>query len=288
MIRNTIQTDFYGDDIRWFVGIVINATPPDGFEGKVKVRIHGIHNNSTADVPESDIPWASVVLPVTEGGVSGIGKIPQILPGAQVFGVFADGISSQLPIVLGSIPRDEFPSTLQKNIVYSSEENYFVNQTSLSNPVMTPLKDDSVIKSKNQLRRHQGMKFFIDNGYSLIHAAAIVGNLEKKSNYILFSETSDTVGIAGWKKTQQIGSRFANLIDFCKELTPSEYFITYSAQLKFVLYELRNSFSKANRKLLQTNKVDDGADIISKYYILDTQLNAKLNAQNAYDEVIAL
>lgn len=288
MIRHTIQKDFYGDDIRWFVGVVVNANPPSGFEGKVKVRIHGIHNEKTADVPEADLPWASVVLPTTEGGVSGIGRIPQLLAGAQVFGIFADGISSQLPIVLGSIPREEFPSVLQQSNVFSSAENFFINQSTFTNAISSKLKDDDLIKSTNQLRRHQGMKFFIDNGYTLVHAAAIVGNLEKKSNYILFNEKADHVGIAGWYKTTQVGSRYANLIDFCNELNPSENYLTYSAQLKFVLYELRNDFLRANRKLLQQTKVDDAADVISKYYIGEANLNAKLNAQNAYDEVISL
>ena len=288
MIRHTIQKDFYGDDVRWFVGVVVNGNPPSGFEGKVKVRIHGIHNEKTADVPEADLPWASVVLPTTEGGVSGIGKIPQLLAGAQVFGIFADGISSQLPIVLGSIPREEFPSVLQQSNVFSSAENFFVNQSTFTNAIAVELKDDDLLKSTNQLRRHQGMKFFIDNGYDLVHAAAIVGNLEKRSNYILFEEDKDNVGIAGWFRSQEVGSRYAALIDFCNELNPSENHLTYSAQLKFVLYELRNDFIRANRKLLQQSKVDNAADVISKYYIGDPSLDAKLNAQNAYDEVIGL
>jgi len=281
--RKILQQEFYGDDTRWFVGVVVNSVPPDGLEGKVKVRIYGVHNEQTNFVPESDLPWASVLIPSTEGGVSGIGKIPQLLPGAQVFGVFVDGVSSQSPLILGSIPRDEYPSNTQKNIIYSSEENYFINQTTLTNAVSFEMKDNFEIKSTNQLRRHQGMKFFIDNGYSLVHAAAIVGNLEKASNYLLYEANSEKWGIAKWDKL-----RIANLQLFCNSLQPPENYISYSAQLKFVLYELRNEYSKANRKMLQKIKVDDAADVISEYYIGNINLNAKLNAQNAYDEVIAL
>ena len=82
----------------------------DGFEGRFKIRIHGLHSPSTVDIPEADLPWAQCVLPTTEGGVSGIGKMPQLMPNALVFGMFMDGKHSQTPLILGSIPHVEFPT----------------------------------------------------------------------------------------------------------------------------------------------------------------------------------
>ena len=75
-ILRPIQQEFYGDDHRWFFGTVINAQPPSGLEGRVKVRINGVHNPSTGEIPEKDLPWAQVLIPTTEGGVSGYGRIP--------------------------------------------------------------------------------------------------------------------------------------------------------------------------------------------------------------------
>ena len=76
--------EYYGDDFRWFVATVINSTPPFGFEGRVRIRVHGIHNPSTGEIGESDLPWAQVMIPLTEGGSSGHGRGPQVLPGALV------------------------------------------------------------------------------------------------------------------------------------------------------------------------------------------------------------
>ena len=96
----TIQTDFYGDSFRWFVGVVVSNHDPLKL-GRVKVRVRGLHSNLEEDIPTADLPWAQVVVPSTEGGISGIGKMPQLQNGSQVVGFFADGEASQLPIIMG-------------------------------------------------------------------------------------------------------------------------------------------------------------------------------------------
>jgi hypothetical protein len=113
-----INTNFYGDETRWFIGTVVSHTPPAGYEGRVQVRIRGIHSPSTDDIPQHHLPWAQVVLPGTEEGVSGLGLTAKILSGAQVFGIFVDGQASQVPIVLGSIPKIDSQTPIQdrKNI----------------------------------------------------------------------------------------------------------------------------------------------------------------------------
>jgi N-acetylmuramoyl-L-alanine amidase len=113
-----INTNFYGDETRWFIGTVVSHTPPTGYEGRVQVRIRGIHSPSTDDIPQHHLPWAQVVLPGTEEGVSGLGLTAKILSGAQVFGIFVDGQASQVPIVLGSIPKIDSQTPIQdrKNI----------------------------------------------------------------------------------------------------------------------------------------------------------------------------
>ena len=95
---------FYGDHNRWFVGLVIDVNDPLKLD-RVKVRIQGIHTHDTTLIPNADLPWAQVTIPVTEGGSSGIGANCSIKPRAQVFGFFLDGKNSQLPLVIGSIPK---------------------------------------------------------------------------------------------------------------------------------------------------------------------------------------
>lgn len=98
--------DFYGDQTRWFVGTVVNINDPLEL-GRVKIRIYGVHSDNQVDIPDADLPWAQVVTPITEGGVRNLGGILGIKNDAQVFGLFLDGQSSQMPLILGSIPKME-------------------------------------------------------------------------------------------------------------------------------------------------------------------------------------
>ena len=100
-----IGSEFYGDDVRWFIGEVKSINDPAGL-GRVRVRIFGIHDANTADIKPTDLPWASVVLPVTQAGTSGKTQPTGIQIGAQVFGIFMDGKHSQVPLVIGSIPHN--------------------------------------------------------------------------------------------------------------------------------------------------------------------------------------
>ena len=108
-----INKEYYGDDTRWFVATVIDGSPPRGLEGRVKIRIHGVHSPSTKDIPQKDLPWAQVMMPGDTYGVSGLGTACHIQAGALVFGMFLDGKASQLPFVFGSMPRIEYPTTIQ-------------------------------------------------------------------------------------------------------------------------------------------------------------------------------
>jgi hypothetical protein len=287
-VLRPIQKEYYGDDYRWFFGTVVNSHPPAGLEGRVKVRIYGVHNPVTDEIPERDLPWAQVLLPTTEGGSSGIGRIPQLTSGAFVFGVFLDGCSSQIPLVLGSVPRIEFPTAIQSGRSISFEDKFEYNQERLQNVIITPLKDDREDDVGVGLRRQQCMKFFIDNGYEIIHAAAITGAIEGKSSFVTYDDdtTSATVGIVKWKNTTEVGSRFADLLNFAVKFSPSSDWRLFSLQLQFVLYELRTRFNLANSKLIVTTNIKDASAIINRDYIKGTNQTDRL-AQRAYDEVFS-
>ena len=98
--------DFYGDQTRWFVGTVVNINDPLEL-GRVKIRIYGVHSDNKVDIPDIDLPWAQVITPITEGGVRGLGGILGVKQDAQVFGLFLDGPNSQMPLILGSMPKFE-------------------------------------------------------------------------------------------------------------------------------------------------------------------------------------
>jgi len=280
-ILRPINKEFYGDDVRWFFGTVINAQPPAGYEGRVKVRINGVHNPKISEIPEKDLPWAQVMIPSTEGGVSGYGRIPQILAGSFVFGIFLDGQTSQIPLVMGTLPRVEFPTNTQTGKIGNREKS-----TRIQNSVTEVLAEDTERTTAVQLRRQQSMKFFLDNGYNLIHAAAITGALQGTSGFATFNASEDEtlIGIASWNRSNTVGSRFNNLLTFSQSFQPIVDWKLYSTQLQFVLYELRNRFSSANRKLINTEDIKAASESINEYYLFTTNDTENL-AQIAYDEV---
>lgn len=284
---NAIPQKYYGDDIRWFIGVVVNATPPPILQGRVKVRIHGVHNPSTGEIQESDLPWAQVLIPTTEGGVSGIGAVPGLLPGASVFGYFLDGRSSQLPVILGSFPRIEFPNAVQQrvNSANQNENELSFDQQRQQNFIEEQLINDEVRKPVVSQRRSQSIKFFIDNGYIPIHAAAITGVLETLSEFYIYEEdpATDLQGILQWSQSE--GNRFKSLVDFAKNYQVIKSWKSYSIQLQYVLYELRNTQNRANVKLLQTTSIETAVEAIAKYYsrnFVNTKDAIKF-AERAYD-----
>ena len=99
-------TEFYGDNTRWFIGVVKNINDPLEL-GRVQVKIFGIHEGTKEDIPDADLPYAQVVMPISEGGVKGLGNTVGIQVNARVFGIFLDGKHSQDPLVLGSLPKIE-------------------------------------------------------------------------------------------------------------------------------------------------------------------------------------
>lgn len=285
-ILRPIQKEYYGDDNRWWLGYVINSSPPPGLEGRVKVRIIGIHNKDTNEIPEADLPWAQVLIPTTEGGSSGIGRIPQISKGAFVFGIFLDGSTSQIPLVFGSLPHTEIPSSIQKSRrVYAPFIDKFnYDQSRIQNVVIQPLLSDDDPTGDPNIRRLQCMKFFIDNNYEPLHASAITAALESASNFQTVSNSPEE-GIAKWKLDGSTGSRYSELLRFASSYRPATDWKLYSTQLQFVLFELRNRFNLVNGKLKQTQTIQEATQAISKY----TNKTAPTNlAQKAYDEVFSV
>lgn len=101
-----IFKDYYGDDTRWFLGDVVSVDDPIQL-GRLQVRIYGVHTSSERLIPNDDLPWAQPLMPITEGGVNGLGINTGIQVGARVFGIFLDGKNSQDPMVFGSLPKYE-------------------------------------------------------------------------------------------------------------------------------------------------------------------------------------
>jgi len=73
-------------------------------EGRVQVRIHGLHDDENA-IPTISLPWSKPLQDVTSAAHNKIGSAPVgAVVGTTVFGVFLDG-DQQYPIHLGTIAK---------------------------------------------------------------------------------------------------------------------------------------------------------------------------------------
>lgn len=230
MIENKNYLQYYGDRTRWFIGTVISINDPAQL-GRVKIRIFGIHSGNTDDISDGDLPWAQTVVPITEGGSSGLGANVGIKERSQVFGFFLDGKDSQLPLVLGSIPKIEKPITAATSTT-SNQATGKITLVNTSNP------DDELLKGSSNVEK--AFNFFISDeggGFTAAQAAGIIGNFMQESRMdptVISSFVGEgSIGIAQWNPAT---NRYKKLKDFADARNLS--YTSLYAQLLYTKYEL--------------------------------------------------
>ena len=113
--ESLFKTNFIGrDGFRWWIGQVApqscwqDQADGGGWGNRVKVRIMGYHPYSELELPNEDLPWAQVLLGVTDGsGACNRAKTPKIEQADTVLGFFLDGDNAQLPCILGVFGRTD-------------------------------------------------------------------------------------------------------------------------------------------------------------------------------------
>lgn len=247
---------FYGDDVRWWIGTV-KGKDPEG-QGRFKVRIHGLHSE---EVEDKYLPYAQALIPTTEPGTSGLGLSPQLQPTAFVFGIFLDGKQSQLPLILGSMPHTEVPSTVQRTNSRSSD-NFFNGgdeQTgSIYSGKVTPviITDDLITlyndgQATEDQKRMILMKILTDEGLPVRGAAGVVGNLaiesfqngirfNPKANYRPSDGSEDSYGLAQWNAAAKV-RRFQMLKEFAKNQEPATNWDDFFTQVKFLIHDMKTN-----------------------------------------------
>ena len=107
------------DGFSWFIGVVEDRNDPLK-ASRVRVRCLGYHTADTQKIPTEDLPWASVMMPVTAGGNSGIGVSSHFLiEGTWVVGFFRDP-AKQEPVIMGALPGVNTSETTNFTIAASS------------------------------------------------------------------------------------------------------------------------------------------------------------------------
>ena len=94
------RDDQYIDGIfTWFTGIIRDIDDKENLN-RVKVQALGFYDD---DIPTADLPWATVMMPVTAASLQGNRGNHHLEVGTWVVGFMRDGPSAQDPMVMGSI-----------------------------------------------------------------------------------------------------------------------------------------------------------------------------------------
>jgi len=166
--RNDDQ--YVNGNFTWFIGSVEDINDTENLN-RVKVRAYGYYDNP--EIKTADLPWATVMMPVTSASVKGNGgnhhleaevkdkdgKITEA--GSWVVGFFRDGPSAQDPMVIGSIATQtnntqDIPTESSiDNKVYKSKAGHLIeiDNTSGSEEIrITNGKEVNGIKSYIHMR----------------------------------------------------------------------------------------------------------------------------------------
>ena len=261
---------YYGDETRWFIGTVVKNVDPLKLD-RVKVRIHGIHSESITDIADEDLPWAQVNIPVTEGGSSGLGSNSQLKVRAQVFGIFLDGRNSQMPLVLGSIPKIE----TERNSAGEQVEDVNVAITGATN----------IEKAFNFFISPEGGSFSIQQACGMIGNFCVESGANQNRGDINPAAKSgfqneNSFGIAQWNPAKAAGDRFGELVKFSASIGMSHR--TIEAQLRFVKHELETLPYLGLGQLRQASTVEEATKVFQDKYERPNKSLAHTNQRIAF------
>jgi len=271
------EDEYYGDSVRWFIGTIVDINDPLKLD-RVKVRVYGIHTSSTIDIPTDDLPWASVLIPVTEGGSSGIGANSQIKNRAQVFGIFLDGKDSQMPLVMGSIPKIETKRNDIKESMSKSNEFDNISQPPNAPPYATNPGQPTVEigNLSGNTNNEKAFNFFLSvegGSFTPQQAAGIIGNLVIESGdskgdirpiVVSGVKNEGSFGIAQWNPSKAAGYRLQELRKF--SASAGLVYRTLYAQLKFIIYELNKYPYLGLAQLRKANTTEEAAKAFEEKY----------------------
>ena len=131
--QGLFQNHFVGrDGFQWWIGQIPDAKtwrmnlPPKnvggtgdpeyrGYGERYKVRIMGYHTAEKDELPDEDLPWATLMYPVTSGGGGPFTQTSNIVQGTFVYGFFLDGEEGQQPVIMGCIGYNDYQAVM-KNV----------------------------------------------------------------------------------------------------------------------------------------------------------------------------
>lgn len=145
---------FVGGEFSWFTGVVEDRLDPLEMN-RVRVRCFGYHSENRSDIETEALPWATVMMPTTSSGTSGIGDTPHgLMEGSWVVGFFRDGPSAQDPIILGSIAAVNSPRS--KDLGFTADE--YPRGEYQNNSDINFAARESMYEESNQLKARESLE----------------------------------------------------------------------------------------------------------------------------------
>lgn len=119
------------EGFRWFIGVVEDRNDPLQL-GRLRIRVYNVHSMKQSRVTTEDLPWATVMIPVSEANYNKVGKAPVgIQVGTTVIGFFADGEDSNNPIIMGAVAGIPGQQVDNHDLPPEAREINTVNKTQL-------------------------------------------------------------------------------------------------------------------------------------------------------------
>ena len=93
---------------------IASSAENNGYGERYRVRIMGYHTANKTELPDDELPFASLMYPVTAGGGNlGASQSSNITEGTFVFGFFLDGEDAQQPVIMGCIGYNEYTKVME-------------------------------------------------------------------------------------------------------------------------------------------------------------------------------
>lgn len=155
MISKSTENLIGNQSFIWFTGVIEDINDPLEM-GRVRVRCFGYHTADKSKIKTEDLPWASVLMPVTSASMAEVGQSATgLLQGSWVVGFFRDGTSAQDPIIMGSVPAYTTIKNENDNIGFSDPDKVHPIKINVAdNPIAakSTFNTSFAYTKKNELR----------------------------------------------------------------------------------------------------------------------------------------
>ena len=195
---------------------------PIGFGERYKVRIMGYHTAVPSELTDEDLPWATVMYPVTAGGGGrGSSQNANLTQGCFVFGFFLDGDNAQQPVIMGCMGYNDYQEVM-KNV---PDANFlpFSGYTPKDKIATTGIKDNEDPEERIEQAQKDGTDFdsALESSTGNTNKSDLASDVMKKDGQKkeALSIRSDCRPIP----TAKINTQMTNLLNETQELKKAQF-----------------------------------------------------------------